>query len=95
MKVGENIREIREREKNFKRSYMAGRLKISTRAYSNIENNVTDISITRLGEIADIFECSSEYILNYKQSKKDFYNYFHNHNVQNRIIHSYYHYKNI
>uniref|UniRef100_F4CF52 Helix-turn-helix domain protein n=1 Tax=Sphingobacterium sp. (strain 21) TaxID=743722 RepID=F4CF52_SPHS2 len=78
MKVGDNIREIRETEKNFKRSYMADRLNISERAYGNIENNVTDISLTRLEEIASIFECSPEYILNYKQSKKEFYNYFHN-----------------
>jgi transcriptional regulator with XRE-family HTH domain len=78
MKVGDNIREIRETEKNFKRSYMADRLNISERAYGNIENNVTDISLTRLEEIASIFECSPENILNYKQSKKEFYNYFHN-----------------
>lgn len=79
MRIGDNIREIREAEKNFKRSYMAERLKISTRAYCNIENNITDISLKRLQEIADIFECSPQYILDYKQSKREFYNYFHNH----------------
>lgn len=79
MRVGDNIREIREVEKNFKRSYVAERLNISTRAYANIENNVTDVSLNRLEEIADIFECSPQYILNYKSSKKEFYNYFHNH----------------
>lgn len=78
MRLGDNIREIREGEKNFKRSYVADRLGISTRAYANIENNVTDISINRLDEIADIFECNPQYILTYKSSKKDFYNYFHN-----------------
>src|SRR5437879_6184538 len=40
MKVGDNIKEIREVEKNFKRSYMAQKLEISTKAYSNIENNI-------------------------------------------------------
>ena len=80
MKIGDNIQEIREVEKNLKRSYVANRLNISTRAYCNIENNVTDISLNRLEEIAMIFECTPEYILNYKQSKKDFLNYFHNYN---------------
>lgn len=80
MKIGDNIKEIRETEKNFKRSYVAEKLSISTRAYCNIENNVADITINRLQEIADIFECSPLYILNYKQSKKEFYNYFHNNN---------------
>ena len=80
MEIGDNIKEIREVEKNFKRSYVAEKLNISTRAYSNIENNLADITINRLQEIADIFECSPLYILNYKQSKREFYNYFHNNN---------------
>lgn len=80
MKIGENIREIREFEKNFKRSYVAVKLNLSTRAYANIENDVSDVSISRLQQIASIFECTPQYILNYKSSKKDFYNYFHNNN---------------
>jgi len=80
MKIGDNIKEIRESEKNLKRKYVAERLHISTRAYCNIENNVTNINLKRLEEIAEIFECPPQYILNYKQSKKEFYNYFHNHN---------------
>lgn len=80
MKVGDNIREIRETEKNFKRDYMADKLKMSTRAYANIENNITDISLGRLEEIAQIFDCTPTYILTYKEAKQEFYNYFHNHN---------------
>lgn len=83
MKIGDNIREIRESEKNLKRSYVAEKLHISTRAYCNIENNVADITISRLEEIAAIFECSPQYILNYKENKKEFLNYFHN-NYGNR-----------
>jgi transcriptional regulator with XRE-family HTH domain len=79
MKIGYNIREIREMEKNFKRSYVAGKLNITTRAYSNIENNIADITVNRLEEIANIFECDPLYILNYKSSKKIFYDNFHNH----------------
>lgn len=78
MKIGDNIREIREVERNYKRSYVAERLNITLRAYANIENNITDITLQRLEQIADILECSPLYILNYKQSKREFYNYFHN-----------------
>lgn len=85
MKIGENIQEIREVEKNFKRSYVAERLGISTRAYSNIENNVTEITYQRLEAIAKIFECDPIYILSYKESKKEFYNHFHNHLGNNGI----------
>jgi transcriptional regulator with XRE-family HTH domain len=78
MKVGNNIKDIREVEKNFKRSYVAERLGITTRAYANIENNLTEITIKRLDEIAEIFECSPLYILNHQQTKNEFYNHFHN-----------------
>jgi len=93
MKVGDNIREIRETEKNFKRSFVAEKLHLSLKAYANIENNVSDITLGRLQEIADIFECSPLYILNYKQSKRDFYNYFHNNgnhgiNIMNQGVQS-------
>lgn len=86
MKVGENIQEIREVEKNYKRSYVAKKLKISTRAYGNIENNITDITLNRLEEIAQILQCSPLYILNYKEYKKDFYNHFHNHGINKNPI---------
>jgi|GEM_PF-794620 len=85
MRVGDNIREIREFEKNFKRSYVAQKLNISTRAYANIENNVTDITLNRLEEIANIFECTISYILNHKQSKREFYNHFHNYKGNNGV----------
>ena len=78
MRLGDNIREIREAEKNLKRDYVAKRLNISTRAYANIENNITDLTIKRLEEIAEIFECSPLYIFNYKQAKNEFNNFFHN-----------------
>ncbi|PKD19475.1 hypothetical protein APR41_16065 [Salegentibacter salinarum] len=76
MKVGDNIREIREVERNYKRSFVAKSLQISTRAYGNIENNITDLTLDRLEEIAKILECSPIYILNYKDYKKKFYDHF-------------------
>ncbi|WP_090663281.1 helix-turn-helix domain-containing protein [Parafilimonas terrae] len=78
MRVGDNIKEIRMIERNLKSSFVAKQLHISTRAYTNIENNLTDITLNRLEEIARILECSPLYILNYKQAKRDFYNHFHN-----------------
>ncbi len=94
MKVGCNIKEIRELEKNYKRSYVAKKLGITTRAYANIENNVTDITLQRLGEIAGILECTPLYILNHHQTKKEFYNHFHNYsgnqgiNIMNQSVQS-------
>lgn len=86
MKIGDNIKEIRETEKNFKRSYVADKLNISERAYSNIENNVSELTVSRLEEIAIIFDCSPLYILNYKSAKKEFYNSFHNNNGNMGVI---------
>ncbi|MBN9350342.1 MAG: helix-turn-helix transcriptional regulator [Chitinophagaceae bacterium] len=83
MRVGDNIREIREAEKNLKREYIAKRLNISTRAYANIENNTSDITINRLEEIANILDCSPHYILSYKEAKSEFKNFFQN-NYGNR-----------
>jgi DNA-binding Xre family transcriptional regulator len=66
MKVGDNIQKIREKEKDFKRSYVAAKLQITTRAYGNIENNVAEITVNRLIDIAKILECDPMYIINYK-----------------------------
>ncbi|PYF76132.1 helix-turn-helix domain-containing protein [Pedobacter nutrimenti] len=85
LNVGSNIKEIREVEKNFKRTYVAERLNISERAYSNIENNVSELTVSRLEDIAIIFDCSPLYILNYKTAKKEFYNYFHNNAGNNGV----------
>lgn len=77
MKIGETIREIREKEKKLKQEDVAKALGITPKAYSNIENNVADITLTRLYELADIFDVAPEYILNYKD-KSTFTNHFNN-----------------
>lgn len=84
MKIGDNIKSIRENEKKMKQDEMAKTLGISTKAYSNIENNITDISLSRLFEIAEIFECAPEYILNY-QDKSTFTNHFNNYDGNNGV----------
>lgn len=77
MKIGDNIKQVREREKNLTQDDVAKALGISTKAYGNIENNVADITLTRLYELAEIFGVAPEYILNY-QEKSTFTNHFNN-----------------
>jgi len=77
MKIGDNIREIREKEKGLKKEEVAKALGITTKAYSNIENNVSDITLTRLFEISEVLGCNPEYILNY-QEKATYTNHFNN-----------------
>ena len=71
MKIGDIIRQIREEEKTLSEKHLAQSLGIKTNAYSNIENNITDISLTRLYEIADILGVSPEYILRYRNESAD------------------------
>lgn len=84
MKIGDNIREIREKEKNLKQEDVAKALGITTKAYSNIENNVADITLTRLYELSEIFDVAPEYILNY-QDKSTFTNHFNNYEGNNGV----------
>lgn len=77
MKIGDNLKEIREKEKGLSKDDVAKALGITTKAYSNIENNSADITLTRLYELAEIFGVSPDYILNY-QNKSTFVNHFNN-----------------
>ena len=47
------IKQIREL-KNFTQEYVAGKLNLSTRAYSKIETGETQLTINRLNEISTI-----------------------------------------
>lgn len=78
MRIGDSIREIREFEKSFKRKYVAEKLNITTRAFANIENNVSDISLSKLEKLADIFECSIDYILHHEERKLNYINTINN-----------------
>lgn len=77
MKIGDNIREVREKEKKIKKEIVAQALGITSKAYSNIENNKSDITLTRLFEIAEILECTPEHLLNC-QEKNTYTNHFNN-----------------
>jgi transcriptional regulator with XRE-family HTH domain len=87
MRIGDSIREIREFEKSFKRNYVANKLSITTRAYANIENNISDISLSKLEKLAEIFDCSISYILGYKERKFNYINQINNNEGNKGCIH--------
>lgn len=53
--IGLKIKQLRT-EKNWSRKQMTDKLNISVPAYGSIERGETDVSITRLAQLADIFE---------------------------------------
>lgn len=55
MKVGDNIKKLREL-RNYTQQYLADQLEISLSGYGKIERNETDVSLSRLQQIADILE---------------------------------------
>jgi len=52
--IGQTIRSLR-REKGWSQEDVAGRLSISVPAYSKIENDLTDINLSRLEQVAEVF----------------------------------------
>ncbi|TYR37445.1 helix-turn-helix transcriptional regulator [Sphingobacterium phlebotomi] len=77
LKVGDIIKEIREKQKGLRQEDVAKALGISTKAYANIENNVSDITLTRLQQLSEILGVSPEYVLNF-QDKSTYTNVFNN-----------------
>ena len=63
MGIGNKIKALREL-KNLSQDYMAKQLDISQKAYSNIENDITEITINRLENISKILGVSMTQILN-------------------------------
>jgi transcriptional regulator with XRE-family HTH domain len=55
VRIGSNIKKIREL-KNLSQEFMASRLNLSQGAYSNIENDKTELNQDRIKEIATILE---------------------------------------
>jgi transcriptional regulator with XRE-family HTH domain len=52
--VGKNIRKLRLRQ-GWNQQYVANRLNISIPAFSKIETGYTDINLSRLSELANVF----------------------------------------
>ena len=60
--VGMNIRTLRH-QRGWSQEDVADRLGISIPAFSKIETGVTDINLSRLEQIANVFEVSVVYLL--------------------------------
>lgn len=76
--IGQKIRKIREL-KGFSQEYVANKLDLTQKAYSNIENGKTKLDFDRLEVIANIFEVDAFNILNFDE--KALFNNF-NHATQ-------------
>src|SRR5215831_17015436 len=63
IEAGQNIKTIREL-KNYTQDYVAGQLQVSIPTYSNIETGKTEVTLTRLQQIAKVFEVDYQQILN-------------------------------
>ena len=59
---GQNIKTIRE-IKNFTQDYVATQLNMSVPNYSNIETGKTDVTLTRLEQIAKVLQIDYQQIL--------------------------------
>jgi len=60
--VAANIRKIRE-QRNYTQDYLAAKLEISQNAYSKIELGYSNITLSRLVNIAEILEVDIETLI--------------------------------
>ena len=86
MKVGDNIRKLREL-RNYTQQYLADQLEISLSGYGKIERNETDVSLGRLQQIADILGVDIHSILRFDD--KHIFN-LNNNEVANGQVNNYY-----
>lgn len=86
MKVGNNIRKLREL-RNYTQQYMADELEISLSGYGKIERNETDVSLGRLSQIAAILGVDVQGILRFDD--KHIFN-LNNNEVANGQVINYY-----
>jgi len=77
MKIGKNIKEIRE-SKGYNIDVVANLSKVEIERYTAIENDESDITLTELENIAKALSCSPIYILQFKESDGSIYNHFEN-----------------
>lgn len=79
LNIGDNVKKFREL-KGFTREQMADYLNLSVSAYGNIERNITDLTISRIRQIAEILEVEMAQILNFDASQV--FNISHNEVIQ-------------
>ncbi|NJL75162.1 MAG: helix-turn-helix transcriptional regulator [Saprospiraceae bacterium] len=68
VQIGANIRQIRQL-RNFKQEDLAQQLDISVVAYGKIERGESDVSISRLSQIASILEVDLLTIVGFNEKK--------------------------
>ena len=78
LNIGDKIRKLRE-VNNFSRQYMADKLGISSRMYANIETESSSITLERLVDICNIFDCTIDQLLGFNEK-----NIFHFHNEHSK-----------
>jgi transcriptional regulator with XRE-family HTH domain len=86
--VGNKIKKLREL-KNYSQEYMAQELGMTPAGYSKIERDETEITLTRLNEIAKILGVDSQNILNFDEKQIFNFNNSHQNTVGNREAHVY------
>lgn len=73
--IADNIRKVREL-RNFTQEYMAGQLGITQAGYSKIESGTTDISFSKIEEIANILKVTPADLVAFDSQK--YFNSFNN-----------------
>lgn len=68
MRTGDKIKSIREL-RNYTQQYICSQIKMSLSGYSKIERNETDVSISRLQQIAQVLEVDLGTILDFDKNK--------------------------
>lgn len=68
--LGKKIRLLRH-QKSWSQEEVAKRLDISIPAFSKIETGITDINLSRLEQIAALFEMSVVALLTYNETEQD------------------------
>jgi len=69
--VGRNIRAIRHKN-NWSQEDVANKLGISIPAFSKIETGITDVNLSRLQQIADIFGMNLVQVLVFEEVQEEF-----------------------
>lgn len=69
--VGRNIRAVRH-QLGWSQEDVANKLGISIPAFSKIETGITDINLSRLQQVADIFELSLVQLLSFEEIQDEY-----------------------
>lgn len=75
MSVGKKIKQLREL-RNFTQTHMANELGLSVGGYGKIERDETDVTLTRLSQIAEILKTELSTILSFDSNQ--IFNQYHN-----------------